>query len=208
RSTLFPYTTLFRSHMQFLAPLGRSAPSISIPAYDAEGDPRSRWGHSYFCAVIRQGECSAPELTSRTWKHFLPAPERGAKAPLYPTLACCYALPMSHPGSDGSPFKDGFAAVWHEPALLAAELTWRWCFGFSAWALVIISGGLFLDSIKISRADEFLLGTFQPQLLSGVFQRIFRGSLTRFVLEQSVLLLGVTLSWCFERRRKATAVEM
>ena len=104
---------------------------------------------------------------------------------------------MSHPGSDASPFRDGFAALWHEPALLAAELTWRWCFGFLAWALVIISGGLFLDSIKISRADEFLLGTFQPQLLSGAFQHIFRGSLTRFVLEQSVLLLGVTLSWCF-----------
>jgi hypothetical protein len=104
---------------------------------------------------------------------------------------------MSHPGSEGSPFKDGFAAVWREPALLAAELTWRWCFGFSAWALVIISGGLFLDSLKVSPADEFLLGTFQPQLLSGAFQHIFRGSLTRFVLEQSVLLLGVTLSWCF-----------
>ena len=42
-------------HMQFLAPLGRAAPSIGIPAYDAEGDPRSRWGHWYFCAVIRQG---------------------------------------------------------------------------------------------------------------------------------------------------------
>jgi hypothetical protein len=104
---------------------------------------------------------------------------------------------MSHPGSDGSPFKDGFAALWHEPALLAAELTWRWCFGFAAWALSIISCGLFLDSIKISPADEFLLGTFQPQLLSEAVQHIFRGSLTRFVLEQSVLLLGVTLLWCF-----------
>jgi uncharacterized membrane protein YgcG len=104
---------------------------------------------------------------------------------------------MSHLGSEGSPFKDGFAALWHEPALLAAELAWRWCFGFAAWALVIISGGLFLDSLKLSRADEFLLGTLQPQLLSGAFQHIFRGSLTRFVLEQSVLLLGVTLLWCF-----------
>ncbi len=104
---------------------------------------------------------------------------------------------MSYPGSDGSPFKDGFAALWHEPALLAVELAWRWCFGFAAWALSIISCWLFLDSIKISPADEFLLGTFQPQLLSGAVQHIFRGSLTRFVLEQSVLLLGVTLLWCF-----------
>jgi hypothetical protein len=34
-------------------------------------------------------------------------------------------------------------------------------------------------------------------LLSGAFQHILRGSLTRFVLEQSVVLLGVTLLWCF-----------
>jgi hypothetical protein len=104
---------------------------------------------------------------------------------------------MSHPGSDGSPFKDGFAALWHEPALLAADLTWRWCFGLAAWALVIISGGLFLDSLKLSRGDEFLLSTLQPQLLSDALRHIFRGSLTRFVLEQSVLVLGVTLLWCF-----------
>ncbi len=121
---------------------------------------------------------------------------KGPKGPHYPN-ACCYPLPMSRAGSNGSPFRDGFAAVWHDPVLFAAELTWRWCFGFSAWALTIISGVLFLDSLKISRADEFLLGTFQPQLLSGVIQHIFRGSLTRFVLQQSVLLLGLTLLWCF-----------
>ena len=103
---------------------------------------------------------------------------------------------MSQPGSHTSPFQDGFAALWHDPALLAAELTWRWCFGFAAWALAIVSGGLFLDSLKISPADEFLLGTLQPQLLSGAFHHIFRGSLSRFVLEQSVLLLGITLLWC------------
>jgi hypothetical protein len=104
---------------------------------------------------------------------------------------------MPHSASDSSPFQDGFAALWHEPALLAAELAWRWCFGFSAWALAIISGGLFLDSLKLSRADEFLLSTLQPQLLSSAMQHVFRGSLTRFVLEQSVLLLGLTLLWCF-----------
>lgn len=104
---------------------------------------------------------------------------------------------MSPLARDRSPFRDGFAALWHDPALLAAELTWRWCFGFAAWVLVIISGGLFLDSLKVSPADQFLLGTFQPQLLSGALHHIFQGSLTRFVLEQSVLLLGVTLLWCF-----------
>ena len=103
---------------------------------------------------------------------------------------------MSHTPAH-SPFQDGFAAVWHEPALLAAELTWRWCFGLSAWVLAIISAALFLDSLKISQRDEFLLGTLQPQLLEGAVRHIFRGSLTRFVLEQAVLLLGLILLWAF-----------
>src|ERR1017187_2510349 len=114
---------------------------------------------------------------------------------------------MSQPSSHSSPFQDGFAAVWHEPALLAAELAWRWCFGFSACALAIISDAWFLDSLKVSRADEFLLGTFQPQLLSGAFQHILRGSLTRLVLEQAVLLLGVTLLWCLAEIGRASCRE-
>ena len=98
--------------------------------------------------------------------------------------------PVAH-----SPFQDGFAAVWHEPALLAVELAWRWCFGLSAWILVIVSAALFLDGLKISPRDEFLLGTLQPQLLQGAVRHIFRGTLTRFVLEQTVLLLGLMLLW-------------
>jgi len=96
-----------------------------------------------------------------------------------------------------SPFQDGFAALWHEPALFAAELTWRWCFGFAAWGLAIISVALFLDSLKISRGDEFLLGTLQPQLLHGAARHIFRGSLNRFLWEQAVLILGLMLLWAF-----------
>jgi hypothetical protein len=96
-----------------------------------------------------------------------------------------------------SPFQDGFAALWHEPALLAAELTWRWCFGLAAWGLAIISAALFLDSLTISRGDEFLLGTLQPQLLLGAVRHIFRGSLTRLLCEQTVLILGLMLLWSF-----------
>ena len=94
-----------------------------------------------------------------------------------------------------SPFQDGFAALWYEPALLAAELTWRWCFGLSAWILAIVSAALFLDSVRISPRDELLLGTLQPQLLQGAVRHILSGTLTRFVLEQAVLLLGLMLLW-------------
>jgi|SRR5208283_3657276 len=100
--------------------------------------------------------------------------------------------PVAH-----SPFQDGFAAVWHEPALLAAELTWRWCFGLAAWSLAIISVALFLHSLKISRGDEFLLGTLQLQLLLEAMRHIFKGSLARLLCEQAVLILGLMLLWSF-----------
>jgi len=96
-----------------------------------------------------------------------------------------------------SPFRDGFAALWHEPALVATELTWRWCFGLAAWGLVIISGLLFLDSLKISSGDKFLLSTVQPYLVLEAVRHIFRGSLSRFLWEQTVLLLGLMLVWAF-----------
>src|SRR5271165_6537637 len=102
---------------------------------------------------------------------------------------------MAHGSNKSSPFRDGFAALWHEPALLAAELTWRWCFGLSAWILAVASAARFLDSIKVSPRDEWLLGTLQPQLLQGAVRHIFHGTLTRFVLEQAVLLLSLMLLW-------------
>src|SRR5580658_3206724 len=102
---------------------------------------------------------------------------------------------MSQASNAPSPFRDGFAALRHEPALLAAELTWRWCFGLSAWGLGIISLALFLDSVRVAPADQFLLRTLQPQLLENALRHIFRGSLSRFVLEQTILLLGVIVLW-------------
>ena len=102
---------------------------------------------------------------------------------------------MSQEHSARSPFRDGFAALLHEPVLLPAELVWRWCFGLSALTLAVLSIAFFLDSLQLSRADEFLIRTWQPQLLHTALRHIFRGSLARFLAEQTVLLLGVTLLW-------------
>jgi hypothetical protein len=102
---------------------------------------------------------------------------------------------MPQPHSPHSPFHDGFATLWQEPVLLASELTWRWCFGFAAWALAIIAAALFLDSIKISRLEQFLLSTPQLPLLREAVHRIFRGTLTRFVWEQATLVFGLALLW-------------
>jgi hypothetical protein len=94
-----------------------------------------------------------------------------------------------------SPFRDGLHALMHEPLLLAAELMWRWCFGLSAWALTGLSMRLFLDSLKVSPLDALFLRTFEPQLFDRALRHIFSGSLTRFLLEQTVLLIGILLLW-------------
>jgi hypothetical protein len=112
---------------------------------------------------------------------------------------------MAHRSTKSSPFRDGFAALWHEPALLAAELAWRWCFGLSAWILGIVSVRLFLDSLTVRPVDQFLLRTMQPILLVDALQHIFRGSLSRFLLEQTVLLLGLILLWALAATAGRTA---
>ncbi len=102
---------------------------------------------------------------------------------------------MPRPANTLSPFQRGFAALWSDPALIAGELVWRWCFGFSAWALAIVSAGLFLDSLLIAPGDQFLLSTLQPVLLKTAFGDIFQGSLLRFVWMDVILLIGLTLLW-------------
>ena len=102
---------------------------------------------------------------------------------------------MAYGSNKSTPFRDGFAALWHDPALLAAEIVWRWCFGLSAWLLGIVSIRLFLESLSVTRLDQFLLRTFQPILLADALRHIFRGSLSRFLLQQTLLVLGLVLLW-------------
>jgi hypothetical protein len=120
-------------------------------------------------------------------------------------MGCCYPFHMSQ-ASTPTPFRDGFAALWHEPLLLAAELTWRWCFGFSAWMLGCLSLGLFLKSIQVSKADQILLGTLQPALLGPALQHMFHGTLARVLLLLALLLLGLTMLWSFASAVGRTAI--
>ena len=102
---------------------------------------------------------------------------------------------MNSPEDHRSPFAEGFAMLWREPMLLPAELVWRWCFGCSAWGLILVSGALFLDSLKVSPGDEVLLNTMQPKLLGAALEHVLRGSLLRFTWMQAMLLFGLTLLW-------------
>ena len=104
---------------------------------------------------------------------------------------------MSQPGNLRSPFQEGFAVLREEPLLLVAELTWRWCFALAAWILALVAAALFLDSVKLSPADRFLLSTLRPSLASTALTHILHGTLLRYVWIKCIVVAGLTVLWCF-----------
>jgi hypothetical protein len=104
---------------------------------------------------------------------------------------------MPEPLNLRSPFQEGFAALREEPLLMAAELTWRWCFGLAAWSLMLAAAALFLDSLKVTDLDRFLLSTMQPLLEWSALNHILHGALLRAVWIKFIVLAGLTLLWSF-----------
>src|SRR5271169_5131509 len=103
---------------------------------------------------------------------------------------------MLQPGNSRSPFQEGFAVLRDEPLLLLAELTWRWCFGLAAWLLALSAAALFLDSLKVSALDGFLLATMNPALEWSALNHILHGALLRYVWTKFIVLAALTLLWC------------
>jgi hypothetical protein len=104
---------------------------------------------------------------------------------------------MPEPGNLRSPFQEGFAALREEPLLWVAELAWRWCFALAAWLLMLVAAALFLDSLRVSELDQFLLGTMQPALEWSALNHILHGALLRAVWIKFIVLAGLTLLWAF-----------
>jgi hypothetical protein len=101
------------------------------------------------------------------------------------------------PGAPRSPFQEGFAALREEPLLLPAELTWRWCFALAAWLLALSAAALFLDTLKVSALDRFLIGTMKPALEWSALNHILHGALLRALWTKFIVLAGLTVLWSF-----------
>ncbi len=96
-----------------------------------------------------------------------------------------------------SPFQEGFSALREELLLLVAELTWRWCFALAAWMIVLLAAALFLDNLKVSPLDRFLLGTMRPALERSALSHVFHGALLRYLWIKFIVLAGITVLWAF-----------
>jgi len=95
----------------------------------------------------------------------------------------------------GSPTLEGFRAIFRQPSLGLAEISWRWSFGFAAAALAALSILAYLDTLPVTPTELFLLRTRQPALVSHAVTQILRGSGLRAMAGFIVLALGLALIW-------------
>lgn len=98
-------------------------------------------------------------------------------------------------GNQRSPFQEGFAFLREEPLLLAAELTWRWCFGIAACLIALCATAFFLEGLRLSALDRLLLGTMQPALAASALGHIFHGAMSRLTWIKLIVLSALTVLW-------------
>ena len=94
-----------------------------------------------------------------------------------------------------SPTAEGFRAIFRQPSLGLAEVSWRWSFGFAAAALLVFSFLEYLGTLPVTKAEMFLLRTRQPALIWQAFAHIFHGSAPRAVAALIVIGLALALAW-------------
>ena len=94
-----------------------------------------------------------------------------------------------------SPTAAGFRLIFRRPAIVLAEIAWRWTFAAAVWFL----GGAFLlqyaDSLSVNTVDKLLLGTRHPALILRALHRIFHGSALRFTTSGVLLAISIIVAW-------------
>src|ERR1700719_4645722 len=94
-----------------------------------------------------------------------------------------------------SPTAAGFRLILRRPAIVLADIGWRWSFAVA----VCFLGGAFLlqyaDSLSVNAVDRLLLGTRQPALILRALHRIFHGSALRFTTSGILLAIALTVAW-------------
>src|SRR3954469_10787561 len=90
---------------------------------------------------------------------------------------------------------EGFRAVVRLPALLLAELAWRWSFGLAAMVLIGIGVREVQHAVTISPTDEMLLGTMQPMLMGEAWAHILRQAMPLMWRVAAILMPALSVMW-------------
>ena len=89
----------------------------------------------------------------------------------------------------------GFRAALRRPAVIAAEIAWRWSFGVAAGAMVAIAVLRFLASLTVSDGDLFALRSGIPQLMAEAVVHIFQGSGPRLLRLTLIVTPAISVLW-------------
>ena len=96
-----------------------------------------------------------------------------------------------------SPTAEGLRAVFRRPALIFAEIAWRWTFGTAAIALLTFTVVEYLNSLPVTSGEQLFLRSRQPFLISQAIAQIFKGSATRLAATTLISVAALAIFWIF-----------
>ena len=94
-----------------------------------------------------------------------------------------------------SPVRLGFATAFRQPALVAAEIAWRWSFGTAALALALAGFSGLLAGVTVTDRDLIALGSRNQDLVAAAITHMFQGSAPRVLRALVVLVPALALLW-------------
>ncbi len=94
-----------------------------------------------------------------------------------------------------TPVRDGFRAIWRQPSLFFAEVSWRWSWGGAAILLTGLALFEYLHTLIVTPTDLMLLKLKHPLAVSRALADIFHGSGPRVVRTAVVLIPSLALLW-------------
>ncbi len=93
------------------------------------------------------------------------------------------------------PVRLGFRVVVHQPALILAEIAWRWSFGAAAWVLLVLCVRRILAGIDISQAEYLLARRSDMFLIADAFARVLYQALPALVRLAAILIPALAVIW-------------
>ena len=94
-----------------------------------------------------------------------------------------------------SPTLEGLRAVVRQPALVLAEISWRWTFGAAALFLLAFALLEYMNSLIVTAGEQLFLRSRQPFLISQAIAEIFSGSAPRLVRAALIVVPALSLFW-------------
>lgn len=91
--------------------------------------------------------------------------------------------------------RSGLRTVRQNPALIFAEIAWRWAFGAAAWILVIFTVRTILEGFDVSAAEVAVARSNNAILIADAIARVLIQVLPRFVAAMMIAVPLLAVAW-------------